>query len=164
MIEIILGVSSIIVAILFFILGTRYGRQQNKKIITKLKEHKEQNIELNEKVSQLNQHNSDLNDNVNKMSHQNKELMKKMEDLKTQYNDQSEMLEKSYQAIGGLKLQNKELLNKIGSLEIQLRTQKTSITAPKKENNLNKLIGELALYGASKWGKKQIDNWLYPDD
>jgi uncharacterized protein YoxC len=150
MIEIILGVSSIIVAILIFILGTRYGKMHNKKIIKELKDQKKQNKELNQKISDVNQQNSDL--------------IQKSKDLEDQNNEQKKMLEKSIQAIGELNQQNKELINKIGQLEIQLKSHKTSITTPKKESDLNKLIKDLALYGASKWGKKQIDNWLYPDD
>jgi uncharacterized protein YoxC len=150
MIEILLGISSIIAAIIFFILGTRYGKMHNKKIIKELKDQKKQNKELNEKITEVNQQNSDL--------------IQKTKDLESQNNEQKEMLEKSIQAIGSLNEQNKDFMAKIDNLEVQLRSQRSMTTTPKKQSEINKLIADLAIYGAKQWGRKKIDEWLYPDD
>lgn len=85
---------------------------------------------------------------------QNRELNVRINDLETQNNEQKEMLEKSYQAIGTLKSELKEI-----------RFAKTeSRIIPKKESALEKTIKDLALYGIKEWGKKAINEWLYPDE
>ena len=130
MIETVLGIISIVAAIVFFLLGRQYGTQQNKQVINELKEQKKQNNKLTEKVDQL--------------THQNENLIGNMKELKNHNDEQKEMLEKSYKAIGVLNQQNEELTRKIGYLESRVSNQKSIATTTKQDFDLNKLLYALS--------------------
>jgi hypothetical protein len=136
MIEIVLGIMgvvSIILPIIFFILGRSSGKKQNETL-------------------------------VNELNKQNSELLEKIESLETHNREQKEILEKSIQAVGALNKQNEMLINKVGSLESQISLKAPTPSVQKKGSEINKLLGELGFYLAKEYGKKKIDEWLYPDD
>ena len=151
MIEIILGVTNIFVAILFYYFGTIIGKKQNKEVINTLKDQKGN---FTRKINQLKNQNTELKSKIDQSNNQNKELIGKVENLKNQYDEQTQMLEKSYQAIGDLKEELKEYKSKKPDVNV----------ISKKESEINKAIKELAIYGFKKWGKNTIDDLLNPDD
>ena len=101
---------------------------------------------------------------ITELKKDNKELKDKFDKLEEQNVEQKEMLEKSIQAVGALNKQNDTLINKIGSLESQVSRRVPTPTVQEKGSEINKLLGELGIYLAKEYGKKKIDEWLYPDD
>lgn len=85
---------------------------------------------------------------------QNRELNERINVLETQNNEQKEMLEKSIQTIGSLHGELKEIRF--------AKPERTTI--PRKESALEKTLKELAIYGVKEFGKKKINEWLYPDE
>jgi hypothetical protein len=105
-------IATIIVAILFYIIGKRSGESQKRELIDKIKI------------------------------------------LENQNNEQKDMLEKSIQAVGTLHAELKE---------IRFRKAEGPMI-PKKESEVENAIKDLAIFGLKQWGKKKINEWLYPDE